>query len=235
MEAAQLEGARALGFSWGEAMRLVIVPQGIRRVLPAWVNQLIALIKDSSLVYFLGLLASQRELFRIGQDYAATTGNQSAAAAGRALLPGADRAADPRGQLRSTGGCARAGRPPSTRRRRTTAGPTRCPERRAKGADAMSTSHHRLGEPRASATCTWPSGANQVLRGVDLDVPGGATACVIGPSGSGKSTLLRTINRLIEPDPATCCWTGAACCATTRTPCGSGSAWCSSSSTSSRT
>ncbi|KKK05087.1 amino acid ABC transporter permease [Micromonospora sp. HK10] len=78
VEAAQLEGARALGFSWGEAMRLVIIPQGVRRVLPAWVNQLIALIKDSSLVYFLGLVASQRELFRIGQDYAATTGNESA-------------------------------------------------------------------------------------------------------------------------------------------------------------
>ena len=61
-----------------DAMRLVIIPQGIRRVLPAWVNQLIALIKDSSLVYFLGLVASQRELFRIGQDYAATTGNESA-------------------------------------------------------------------------------------------------------------------------------------------------------------
>ncbi|MGN9778139.1 amino acid ABC transporter ATP-binding protein [Micromonospora sp. H33] len=43
-------------------------------------------------------------------------------------------------------------------------------------------------------------GRNRVLRGVDLDVPSGATACVIGPSGSGKSTLLRTINRLIEPD-----------------------------------
>ncbi|RIV41462.1 amino acid ABC transporter permease [Micromonospora radicis] len=78
IEATQLEAARALGLSWGEAMRLVIIPQGIRRILPAWVNQLIALIKDSSLVYFLGLLASQRELFRIGQDYAANTGNQSA-------------------------------------------------------------------------------------------------------------------------------------------------------------
>ncbi|BCJ62833.1 amino acid ABC transporter permease [Micromonospora endophytica] len=78
VEATQLEAARALGFTWGEAMRRVIIPQGIRRILPAWVNQLIALIKDSSLVYFLGLLASQRELFRIGQDYAANTGNQSA-------------------------------------------------------------------------------------------------------------------------------------------------------------
>jgi polar amino acid transport system ATP-binding protein len=43
-------------------------------------------------------------------------------------------------------------------------------------------------------------GSNQVLRGVDLDVGRGETACVIGPSGSGKSTLLRTINRLLEPD-----------------------------------
>ncbi|GIJ24845.1 ABC transporter ATP-binding protein [Micromonospora qiuiae] len=43
-------------------------------------------------------------------------------------------------------------------------------------------------------------GRHQVLRGVDLDVAQGATACVIGPSGSGKSTLLRTVNRLLEPD-----------------------------------
>jgi polar amino acid transport system ATP-binding protein len=43
-------------------------------------------------------------------------------------------------------------------------------------------------------------GRNQVLRGVDLDVGRGETACVIGPSGSGKSTLLRTMNRLLEPD-----------------------------------
>ncbi|MEU6206990.1 amino acid ABC transporter ATP-binding protein [Micromonospora musae] len=43
-------------------------------------------------------------------------------------------------------------------------------------------------------------GSNRVLRGADLDVARGGTACVIGPSGSGKSTLLRTINRLIEPD-----------------------------------
>ncbi|KZS85253.1 amino acid ABC transporter ATP-binding protein [Mycobacterium persicum] len=43
-------------------------------------------------------------------------------------------------------------------------------------------------------------GGNAVLRGVDIDVPAGTTAAVIGPSGSGKSTLLRTLNRLHEPD-----------------------------------
>lgn len=78
VEAGQLEAARALGFSRSAGMRLVVVPQGVRRVLPALVNQFIALIKDSSLVYFLGLLASQRDLFRIGQDAAANTGNESA-------------------------------------------------------------------------------------------------------------------------------------------------------------
>ncbi|QUW17872.1 amino acid ABC transporter permease [Agrococcus sp. Marseille-Q4369] len=73
----QLEACRALGMSYGRAMRLVVVPQGIRRVLPALVNQFIAIVKDSSLVYFLGLLVTERELFRVGQDAAVLTGNLS--------------------------------------------------------------------------------------------------------------------------------------------------------------
>ena len=48
VEAGQLEAARALGFSRSTGMRLVVIPQGVRRVLPALVNQLIALIKESS-------------------------------------------------------------------------------------------------------------------------------------------------------------------------------------------
>lgn len=73
----QLEAARALGFSYAAAMRLVVVPQGIRRVLPALVNQFIALLKASALVYFLGLVANQRELFQVGRDLNAQTGNLS--------------------------------------------------------------------------------------------------------------------------------------------------------------
>jgi polar amino acid transport system ATP-binding protein len=42
-------------------------------------------------------------------------------------------------------------------------------------------------------------GRARVLHDIDLVVPAGTTACVIGPSGSGKSTLLRTITRLEEP------------------------------------
>lgn len=73
----QLEACRALGMGYGSAMRLVVVPQGVRRVLPALVNQFIAIVKDSSLVYFLGLLVGERELFRVGQDAAVLTGNLS--------------------------------------------------------------------------------------------------------------------------------------------------------------
>lgn len=72
-----MEASRALGMSYTKAMTLVVIPQGVRRVLPALVNQFIALVKDSSLVYFLGFLAEQRDLFRIGQDLAANTGNLS--------------------------------------------------------------------------------------------------------------------------------------------------------------
>jgi polar amino acid transport system permease protein len=77
VEKGQMEASRALGFSYSSSMQLVVIPQGVRRVLPALVNQLITLIKESSLVYLLGLLASQREVFRIGNDAAATSGNLS--------------------------------------------------------------------------------------------------------------------------------------------------------------
>lgn len=46
-------------------------------MLPALVNQFIALLKASALVYFLGLVADQRELFQVGRDLNAQTGNLS--------------------------------------------------------------------------------------------------------------------------------------------------------------
>jgi polar amino acid transport system ATP-binding protein len=42
-------------------------------------------------------------------------------------------------------------------------------------------------------------GANEVLRGIDLEVAAGETITIIGPSGSGKTTLLRCINYLERP------------------------------------
>lgn len=77
VDTGQLEASRALGFSYPTSMRLVVVPQGVRRVLPALMNQFISLLKASSLVYFLGLVADQRELFQVGRDLNAQTGNLS--------------------------------------------------------------------------------------------------------------------------------------------------------------
>ncbi|QKT13782.1 ABC transporter substrate-binding protein/permease [Rhodococcus sp. W8901] len=77
VEPGQMEAARALGFSYRRSMVLVVIPQGVRRVLPALMNQFISLIKDSSLIYFLGLLVTQRELFAVGRDLNAQTGNLS--------------------------------------------------------------------------------------------------------------------------------------------------------------
>jgi len=43
-------------------------------------------------------------------------------------------------------------------------------------------------------------GANEVLRGIDLDVMPGEVVVILGPSGSGKSTFLRCINHLEKID-----------------------------------
>ncbi|CAL5041089.1 unnamed protein product [Urochloa decumbens] len=56
------------------------------------------------------------------------------------------------------------------------------------------------------------AGGQEILRGVDLDVPRGVVMGVIGPSGSGKSTLLRALNRLWEPAPGAVFLDGADIC-----------------------
>ena len=99
VEPGQLEASRALGFSYPASMRLVVVPQGVRRVLPALMNQFISLLKASSLVYFLGLVANQRELFQVGRDLNAQTGNLSPLVAAGLFYLTADHSADPSGQL----------------------------------------------------------------------------------------------------------------------------------------
>ena len=77
VERGQMEASRSLGLSYFETMRWVIVPQGIRRVLPALTGQFIHIIKGSSLVYLLGLLPAQREIFSIASDASHISGTLS--------------------------------------------------------------------------------------------------------------------------------------------------------------
>ena len=51
----QMEAARSLGLTHVQAMRHVILPQALRRVLPPLASEFIALVKDSSLVSVIGL------------------------------------------------------------------------------------------------------------------------------------------------------------------------------------
>jgi len=55
IERGQHEAAKALGLSYFQTMRFVILPQAIRRVLPALGNDFIAMVKDSSLASVLGV------------------------------------------------------------------------------------------------------------------------------------------------------------------------------------
>jgi len=51
----QMEASRSLGMSYFQAMRYIILPQAIRRVLPPLGNDFISMLKDSSLVSVLGV------------------------------------------------------------------------------------------------------------------------------------------------------------------------------------
>jgi polar amino acid transport system permease protein len=53
--AGQRDAARAIGLTPWQSLRLVILPQAVRLVLPAVAGQLVSLIKDSSLLYIIGI------------------------------------------------------------------------------------------------------------------------------------------------------------------------------------
>jgi polar amino acid transport system permease protein len=73
----QLEAARSLGFSHGRAMRSIVIPQAFRIVIPPMANEFVLLFKDSSLVLFLGVTLSERELTAFGRNLASQTANST--------------------------------------------------------------------------------------------------------------------------------------------------------------
>lgn len=59
----QLEAAQAIGFSRGMSLRLVILPQAFRMMMPVIIGQLVVVVKDTSLGFIIGF----EELLRRGQ------------------------------------------------------------------------------------------------------------------------------------------------------------------------
>jgi polar amino acid transport system permease protein len=78
----QMEAARSLGMSHARAMRHVIVPQAIRKVIPPMLNDFIALMKDTSLVGVIALV----EVVKAGREVQAETFNSSALTLGALMF-----------------------------------------------------------------------------------------------------------------------------------------------------
>ena len=79
----QFDAAISQGFSWVDMMRIIILPQTIKIILPPMVNQMVNLIKNTSCLYIIG-----------GADLIATTynfvtGETTGGAYGPAYLVGA--------------------------------------------------------------------------------------------------------------------------------------------------
>ncbi|MDH7485667.1 MAG: amino acid ABC transporter permease [Anaerolineae bacterium] len=65
----QMEAARSLGMTYMQAMRYVILPQAIRRILPPLGNDFIAMLKDSSLIALLAI----PDLLQMGRLFVSRT------------------------------------------------------------------------------------------------------------------------------------------------------------------
>lgn len=55
INAGQMEAGRSLGLGYGATMRYIIIPQAIKNILPALGNEMITLIKETSICGFIGL------------------------------------------------------------------------------------------------------------------------------------------------------------------------------------
>lgn len=63
----QSEAALSLGMTYWQTMLLIVVPQAVRRMLPAIVSQLVTIIKDTTLAYIIGFSEMLREGTRIAE------------------------------------------------------------------------------------------------------------------------------------------------------------------------
>ena len=73
----QSEAARSLGMSGFWTTVSVILPQAFRIIIPPLTNEFVLLIKDTSLLFVVGMATNQRELTTFSRDGLVTSGNST--------------------------------------------------------------------------------------------------------------------------------------------------------------
>ena len=69
VDVGQTEAARSLGLNGFQSMRLIVLPQAIKNVLPALANEIVTMVKESSICMMLGM----SELMFVAKNVASTT------------------------------------------------------------------------------------------------------------------------------------------------------------------
>ena len=69
IEHGQMEAAKAIGMSYGQAMRRIIIPQTYKRLMPPIGNEIIALIKDTALVSTIAMVELMRSADQMFNAY----------------------------------------------------------------------------------------------------------------------------------------------------------------------
>lgn len=67
----QMEAGRSLGLSYSQTMKLIIIPQAFRQMLPALVSEFIILIKETAVIGMIG----GRDIMRVANNMISDTGN----------------------------------------------------------------------------------------------------------------------------------------------------------------
>ncbi|MGN6693252.1 MAG: amino acid ABC transporter permease [Aquihabitans sp.] len=71
----QVEAARSLGMTHAKTLRKVVIPQAFRIIIPPLTNELVLLLKDTSLLAILGVTITQKELTKFAQSDSSRTFN----------------------------------------------------------------------------------------------------------------------------------------------------------------
>lgn len=71
IDSGQMDGGRALGLTYGETMKMIVMPQAIRNVMPALGNEFITLLKETSVAGYIGIV----ELTKAGDIISSRTYN----------------------------------------------------------------------------------------------------------------------------------------------------------------